>query len=176
MKRNLLSLLTVIIMLLLSVASFGQKCKYEKDELDPMSGERTRICKISLNHPNNIIKGYLKFHRAGNNYELELGIRYQSKRSFKIPQGTEMKIKLEDGTIVSFLSNKDIFPNFTVLDPTIFTHYQVFYKCTKEDIERISGTGFSVVQSEFVDQKLTFTVKKKKIAETAHKAKCILSD
>ncbi|MEK0336722.1 MAG: hypothetical protein QQN41_04725 [Nitrosopumilus sp.] len=161
--------LIAIIGLTFNIDVNGQKCKYQLDKKDPMTGERVRRTEVK-------IKNYfvISFYRKSDTYRVELNVRFVGERNFAVPKGEKLNLKLKDGSILTMECAQNATPVSYVTSSQVMTLYAMSYICSKEDLQKIANTGFSVASAKVGNETLTYEVKEKEIPKTAQKAKCIL--
>ena len=164
-------LLILVITFAVSIEASGQKCKYDFDKKDPMTGDRVRRCEIS-------IKNYfiVNYYRKADTLRVELNVRFLGERNFIVPKGNTIDFKLNDGPILKLASAQDAAPVSYVAANQIMTSFAMTYYCTKEELQKIAEKGFSAVSSKIGDETITYEVKEKDIIRSAEKAKCMLVD
>lgn len=146
-----------------------KKCKYNFDKEDPMTGERVMRNEVKL-------KSYfiVSYYRKADSLRIELNVRFVGERNFRVPKGSELKLKLSDGKILSFFSAQTANPLSYVGGSQILTNYAMTYYCSKEQMEDLAEYGFTVASTKLGDETITMEVKKKKVAKNANKARCML--
>jgi len=193
MKKNFLLLIFTVLFLGSNSGLVAQnKCKYDSDIIDPISGERHRTVTTKLiavdyykvktsfgsNTPEPTTLLLLNFHNINSKLQLELVIKfYGNLHKYNIPSNTKMNMKLNNDEIISFLSNSEVIPKYAAVGYTTLTTFSLLFDCTEKDMEKIiEGGGIKAVGTKFRDESISKIVKKKEIKKTAYRARCIISD
>lgn len=162
----------LLAVLLLFGEAFAQKCKFDEDETDPMT--EVRFVRNYIKH-----KNYLKmaYYRKGETNRVEMYATFVGERNFMVLAGTELSLKLGDGTIETFELAQDASPTSFVSPGAtqVMTSYALSFSCTEEQIRRLSKHGYTVLRTKLGDFEITHEVKAKRTKETAEKAACMLA-
>jgi hypothetical protein len=157
--------------IMLSNTMEAQKCKYDFDEKDPMSDVRIRRIEVKL-------KSYfiVSYYRSGDDFRVELNVRFVGERNFAVKVGNELQLKLSNGEILSFKAAQDATPLSYVGGTQVMTNYAITHYCSREQMEALAEHGFSVARSQIGDETITMEVKEKKVDDNAEDAACMLID
>jgi len=112
---------------------FAQKCKFNVDEVNPISGERL-IKTATIKAPNLRIA----FCRKGDELFIESNIRFSGEKNSKIDSGLVITFRLEDNTLVKFRTKEITYPTSEANQYGIWTYYYLFFYGSKEDFELLS--------------------------------------
>ena len=161
----------VLLLLLSCSASMAQSCKYDLDKKDPMTEERVRRNEMK-------IKSYfiLSYYRKADEFRVELNVRFVGERNFAVQPGAELKLKLADGTILTFPAAQTATPISGVNGSQIATIYAITYSCTRDQMEQLAKEGFAVASAQIGDETAMVELKPKEVPGTAEKAACMLVD
>ena len=83
---------------LLSLDASAQKCKYLLDETDPMTEERVRRTKMTLEGRDFVVN----YYRKADEFRVEMAVALIGERNFIVEEGTELSLKLGNGDIEVF--------------------------------------------------------------------------
>jgi len=176
-KKNISKLIFIFLSLLFSGAyhteASAQKCKYKVDEVDPMSEERIRRSKMTMDGRDFVVN----FYRKGDEFSVEMEVALIGERNFVMPKGTELKLKLGNDEIEEFTAVEKATPLSYVAGTQVATNYSASFSCSRAQMEALAEHGFKVVSIKLGDESLTRLVgKEKKIQQTKHNASCILEN
>ena len=163
--------LLLLALLLSTTGAMAQKCKYDLDKTDPMSGERVR--RMEMKHKPYFIVSY---YRKAEDFRVELNVRFVGERNFAVSEGAELKLKLKGGDILTFPAAQQATPISGVNGTQINTIYAITYGCTREQMQRLANEGYTVASAQVGDETLTVEVKEKEMTDTAANAACMLTD
>jgi hypothetical protein len=171
MKNVLYDTLIGLALVSMPKSASAQKCKYALDGTDAMEGTRVRRMEIKL-------EGYyvLSLYRNGDDYRVELNVRFVGERNFQVPEGNELEIKLGNDERFTLLSAQPSSPVSYVNGVQVMTNYAISYHCSMDQMQRIARTGIAVTRVKLGDDTITYEVEKKPLEEITSKANCLLSD
>lgn len=149
----------------------AQKCKYTYDKVDPMTNERVR----RITYP---VKMYFKvsFYRKASDFRVELNVTFGGERNFKILAGETMDLKLTSGTILTLSAAQDANPVSFLASEQVMTGYGISYNITKEQMQQIATSGFSVVRVKMGGEELTVEANSNIVPKTLTGAACMITD
>ena len=156
----------------MSVDASAQKCKYLTDETDPMTEERVRRTKMTLEGRDFVVN----YYRKADEFRVEMAVALIGERNFVVEEGTELSLKLGNGSIETFLAAQRATPVSYVAGTQVATNYTATFFCTEAQMTLLAEHGFSVASIKLGDETLTRVVKSKKASDTKDNARCILSD
>ena len=178
-NRNLHFMKHLLLFLALTAASLApytaaaQKCKYVTDDTDPMTDERVRRCKMTLDGRDFVVNYYHK----GDEYRVEMQVALIGERNFVVVEGTELSLKLGNGDIETFLAVQKATPVSYIAGTQVATNYSATFGCTEAQMTRLAEHGFKVASIQLGDETITRVLEKeKKRAATQSHAVCILGD
>ena len=157
---------------LLSLEASAQKCKFLLDETDPMTEERVRRTKMTLEGRDFVIN----YYRKANEFRVEMSVALIGERNFIVEEGTELNLKLGNGVIEIFKAAQRATPISYVAGTQVATNYNASFYCTQTQMELLAQHGFSVASIQLGDETVTRTVKEKKAGKTQDNARCMLGD
>lgn len=157
----------------LSSSTFAQKCKYLLDEIDPMTEERVRRCKMTLEGRDFVVN----YYRKADEYRVEMEVALIGERNFVVAAGTPLSLKLGNGTVATFEAAQEATPVSYVAGTQVATNYSATFLCSPAAMEQLATHGFTVASIELGDETITRVVgNDKKQAKTQAHAACILGD
>ena len=169
--RRLTRILSLgIVLLVVSTGQlFAQKCKFDIDKKDPLSGEQTKGVSFKIN-----TNWSLGFNKVNNQYFVGMSIVFNGNTREVITPENTIIFKLANGEIITLYAKDNYTPTAQVMGYSIVSRYIALYDISEEDLQRIAasplvyakvGIGSAAHQSEFNSKKGT---------EFQNKAKCIL--
>jgi hypothetical protein len=156
----------------MSVDASAQKCKYLTDETDPMTEERVRRTKMTLEGRDFVVN----YYRKANEFRVEMAVALIGERNFVVEEGTALNLKLGNGNIETFLAVGRATPVSYVAGTQVATNYTASFSCSEAQMSLLAEHGFSVASIELGDETVTRVVKSKKATETKENARCMLGD
>lgn len=165
-------LLLAFLLLSLSTITKAQKCKYTHEKVDEFSGEVER----------RILKRYnfyfkFAFYKLGDDFRLESYVNIPGDQAFLIPEGSKLKLKLGDKSVMELSSIKNATPQSFVANGQIFSGFAMTYPITKEQLNKIGEVGIKFIRTCLKDESYyDMNLKKKKSKKTQDYAKCIIAD
>jgi hypothetical protein len=152
---------------------FAQKCKYVTDETDPMTDERVRRCKMTMDGRDFVVN----YYRKGDEYRVEMQVALIGERNFVVVEGTELSLKLGNGEIEMFRAVQKATPVSYIAGTQVATNYSATFGCTEAQMARLAAHGFKVASIQLGDETITRVLdKEKKQVATQSNAACILGD
>lgn len=150
----------------------AQKCKFVTDEVDPMTEERVRRTKMTLEGRDFVVN----YYRKANEFRVEMAVALVGERNFVLEEGTALNLKLGNGDIETFLSVGRATPVSYVAGTQVATNYTASFACSEAQMSLLAEQGFSVASIELGEETLTRVVKSKMASETMENARCMLGD
>jgi len=173
MKNLGLILFSLMVLGISAQEASAQKCKYKLDDTDPMSNERVRRSKMTMDGRDFVIN----YYRKADEFRVEMEVALIGERNFVMPEGNELSLKLGNDEIEKFFAAQKATPLSYVAGTQIATNFSATFYCTKAQMEKLAAHGFKVVSIKLGDETLIREVgKDKKVAETKQNATCILGD
>lgn len=127
------------------MAGYSQKCK---TEADPITGVKTSTFKNKSQTLKYIYKG-------GENIEFYTTFNYLGEQNSKFPVGSEVIIKLKDGTILNLHSVKEAMPQTKVVanqySASVYSLYTFAFSLDREQINLLSNSKVSFVRYPAID-------------------------
>lgn len=150
----------------------AQKCKYQFDKEDPITGERIRR---NIHNINMWTK--LAFYRANDDTRVELNFVKGGEQNFAIPVGTEIIIKTGDGKLLKLKSANKAMPQSFVTGNQVATAYAISYFISKEQMQQIADNGIKFIKAMILDDlSVDYEIKKGKNKKIMKSAFCMLQD
>ena len=150
----------------------AQKCKFVTDEVDPMTEERVRRTKMTLEGRDFVVN----YYRKANEFRVEMAVALVGERNVVMEEGTALTLKLGNGDIETFLAVGRATPVSYVAGTQVATNYTASFACSEAQMSLLAEHGFSVASIELGEETLTRVVKSKKASETMENARCMLGD
>lgn len=170
---NKLLLITLMFVVCTSSVVQAKKCSYDIDKKDEFSGKTTRSTSATLAKSWKMI-----FSKSDEVYSISVYLLLPGEINTGVNKGDSLLIKLTDGEIIRLVSENDVAPRSYVAGTgayaAIVTDFTPLYLSTKEDFEKISKAGISVVRVFIGTQFMEVSVKKKDGKKISRAAQCIL--
>jgi len=169
MKKFLLSTLLLLAVMCIMPAQ-AQKCKYDFDKKDPITGERIRRNFHSIN-----LWAKMALYRANDDIRFELNMVRGGEDNFSIPIGTKVFIKLEDESILELKSANKAVPVSFVTGNQVASSFAISYYITKEQIQKIATHGITFIKAMLIDEvSMNYEINKRKSKKIKKSASCMI--
>lgn len=150
-----------VLLLIVGFTGYGQRCKYIVDEVDPLTDDIIRTIKNRITGPITGISPYYYFYymRSGSNHKIKVEVADFGEQSHAIPKGSELIIRIADGTIIRMNSLEEAKPKLIKEFSTSMTAYEVEYEIPEEEMKKIVNHGITFIRgvdfkNSFSDQKI----------------------
>lgn len=169
MKKFLLSTLVLLSVMCIMPAQ-AQKCKYQFDKKDPITGERVRRNFHAIN-----LWAKMALYRANDDIRFELNMARGGEDNFSIPIGTKVFIKLEDESILELESANKAVPVSFVAGNQIASSFAVSYYITKEQMQKIATNGITFIKAMLIeDLSMNYEISSRKSKKIKKSASCMI--
>jgi len=150
----------------------AQKCKYQFDKKDPITGERVRRNFHAIN-----LWAKMALYRANDDIRFELNMARGGEDNFSIPIGTKVFIKLEDESILELESANKAVPVSFVAGNQIASSFAVSYYITKEQMQKIATNGITFIKAMLIeDLSMNYEISSRKSKKIKKSALCMIQD
>lgn len=168
--RNLKFLL-LLLGIIISSLSYAQKCKFQFDKENPVTGERVVRSGVSLG-----LWAKFQFYRSGDDLRIEYYASLSGEHNFFVPAGAIMKLRLGNDEILEVKSVNKAMPTSSIVSNQVVTSYGFSYEITIEQMKSIANAGIKAISVFFnKDINLTHEFKKGKNKKIVKYATCISS-
>lgn len=147
MKKFMIAAISAVL-LTIALPSNAQKCRFSENKTDQITGEKIREMRVQVN--NNLI---LWFCQKNSEYTFMANYGFVGKSEYIIPKGSKGFFKLENGTIIELTSIEKTSPSAFIYNGQVITNYTVKYALPKEELEKMSESGFTYVKINTIDSK-----------------------
>lgn len=124
----------LLLFLLVSYAGMSQ-CKTKKD---PFSGEEVTTFYLKN-------RSLFTYNHTSKDVVLNLRVSYKGHLNEHMAKGSKIMFKLSDGTIMEFVSDKEIAPVSEVHDQ-IYTYYAFNIKLSEQELQKIAASKIAYMQ------------------------------
>ena len=128
------------------------------EETDPMTEERVRRTKMTLEGRDFVVN----YYRKADEFRVEMALALIGERNFIVEEGTELSLKLGNGDIEVFKAAQRATPISYVAGTQVATNYNATFYCTQSQMALLAEHGFSVASIKLGDETVTRVVKEKK--------------
>jgi len=130
--------LGIIFLFVSTLQLSAQKCKYDYNKTDPITGETTKKTSFSI-LPKGTTFGKMSFHKIGTTYHFQMDISCTGELKEIVEKGDKITLKLSNGEIITFTSQDDIKPVYNVSPGLVVTsRYTVAYDIDVESLQQIT--------------------------------------
>jgi nicotinate-nucleotide pyrophosphorylase len=148
MKRYFFS----IVLLSGWILSIGQICKYEVNEVDPLTDEVIRTVNHRITGP--LPYYIIDYKRYGSAFQLDISVGDFGELTDVIEKGSEIIFRTGSGDIFKSETKETINPSSKENYGDIITSYELSYEITEEAMKKIAETGITFIRIS--DLKNTF--------------------
>lgn len=166
--KNIIRLLTVAV-IFISTNVYSQKCKYDYQKKDEITGEETKGSTFD-------VKRGWKFglNKNGNQYSVGMLINLNGNvRDIITPENTII-FKLENGEIITVKANQDYVPTAQATEYGIVSIYNSRYTISKEDLQKMASSPVIYIRISIGLQTYDESLVAKKGKSFQEQASCIL--
>jgi hypothetical protein len=150
----------------------AQKCKYDFDKKDPITGERIRRNMHNIN-----LWAKMALYRANDDIRFELNLAKGGEDNFSIPIGSKIFIKLEDESILELKSANKAVPVSFVTGNQVATSFAISYYISKEQMQKIATNGITFIKAMLIGEvSVNYEINKRKSKKIKKSAFCIVQD
>ena len=157
--------------IIFSILSYAQKCRFQFDKEDPVTGERVVRTGVSLS-----MWTKFQFYRSDDDLRIEYYAMLGGEHNFSVPPGAIMKIRLGNDEILEVKSVNKAVPTSSIVSNRVVTSYGFSYEITIEQMKTIGNAGIKAISVSFnKDIRRTHEFKKRKNKKIKKYARCISS-
>jgi len=169
MKRIVQIIALCFILSLTWSLGFSQKCKFDFDKKDPITGESEK--QISFNP-----SGSMSIHirKTGAIYHLNISIIFDGVKDEYLNKGDSITFKLESGKLINVYAMDKYPPTSDVSVDQIYTYYRPVYTITEEQLKQISDSPVVFLRIVVGSVKKDFEINDKDRLKFQSIVKCIL--
>ena len=169
MKRSIKFLVITTIFIFMSVQTYGQKCKYDYQKKDEITGEETKGSTFDVK------RGWkLGLNKNGNQYSIGMLVQFDGNlRDIITPENTII-FKLENGEIITVNANQNYVPTAQATQFGIVSMYNARYNITKDDLKKIASSSLIYIRIGIGLQTYDESIPSKKGKSFLDQANCIL--
>jgi len=155
----------------------AQKCRYVKNEIDPITNEITRSIKLLFYLESyGCAEARIIYNRMGDNYNILIDVKSAGELNHIVKPGAEMILKLSSGEIIKLKSTEPASPISTVEGNSICTTFKVKFDISKDIMVGISKDPIVFIRTDFNNGLNDLKLKKKNSERTRSFALCMLKD
>ncbi len=125
----------IIFLTAMSLTSFSQKCRYDYQKTDPISGAMTRGKTFIVN-----LWWQLGFNQNGDNYFVNMVAVLDGNVRVIGLQGDSITFKLADNKLVSIYAKEEYVPTAQATQTGVISRYIATYNVSKETMEELASS------------------------------------
>ena len=162
--------LALVLIFVISSNLSAQKCKFDYEKKDPLTGEYTRGNTFGVT-----LWWFLGINQVDASYYIGVLIRISGNlRDIITPENT-LIFKLANGEIITLNANNEYLPAANANQYGVLTAYNAQYNISTEDLAKFAASPLVYVKMEIgAIRKFAQELKEKKGLDFQNKAKCIL--
>lgn len=160
--KNILIICSLII---LPLASFAQKCKYDVDKADPFTKEMVqsttfKIGPKTINGKKNMEVGWtMTFEKNGKDKFVGFKVILFGKFDEIVEVGQKVYLRLEDDTILELVVGKQVLPVY-MTGMAVYTHYNLRLKVEDETIQKLAQSGLTNFKMQMNEREIVAEISK----------------
>lgn len=163
--------LGVLLLVVSSTQLSAQKCKFDYDKKDPITGEQTKKITLKIN-----MAWYVGFNEVEGKYfiSMDFFIPGNNIKEFISPENTVI-FKLTNGELITLHANDNYIPTIRASE-SIVSVYNAKYDISKEDLQKLATYPLAFIRMGIGSGKhdIDREIKAKEGVEFQNNAKCIL--
>ena len=165
-------LITAVFLLGFLTELQAQKCKFNFDKKDPISGDRVRRNSYKLKKQAFTVS----FYRKKDEFKLELNMVFAGARNFSVTTSDQLILKMENGEMITVYPSKEFAPTSQATGSGVYSFYAISYNASREQFQQISKSGIVHVRSNMGGETYDVEVKGKMTEKMKLGASCMLKD
>ena len=164
-----------IFILVLSASAFvsyGQICKYEVNDKDPLTDDIIRTVRTRITAPRPFY--YFSYIRNGSDYKFKVEVGDFGELDRTIPRGSELIMRAGNGEVIKMEAIQSAAPEIIKEYSDVITKYEVTYQTDEAAMKAIAASG--IVFIRISDLKNTFsdqTIPEAVVQISKENAECI---
>ena len=161
--------LGILFFFLASMQLSAQKCKFDYEKEDPLTGAQTKGNTFT-------VKVYWKigFNKVGDKYTISMWLRMNGQVRDIITPENNIVFKLENGEIITVFANDSYVGRSQATQNGVLTVYDAIFAVSEDDIKKLAASPLTYVRMPIGALTAESELNTKKGAEFQGKAKCIL--
>ena len=162
--------LGILFLFAFSMQLSAQKCKYDYDKKDPITGEITKGNKFTISAPN----WRMSFDRSGDTYFSELKLFCKGNAREIIRKGDVITFKLANNEIVTITAIDDFLPVANANETGVWSQYDGKYSIDPIVLQKIAENPPIFVRMSIESKVYSEEVSAKNGKKIQEAARCIL--
>ena len=169
MKGKIKIFMLAALFMLTATAAYGQKCKFDSQSRDPITGEDTKGSTFSVQY-----WWSLGFNKNGNNYHIGmLAIISGNVRDVIMPENT-LIFKLANDEIITLNANDNYVPTAQATTNGVISSYNARFDISEEDLQKIASSPLAHVRMTIGPQTFDRSITARKGMDFQNQARCIM--
>lgn len=145
--------LIVFCLLLVSLFSNAQICKYVVNEKDPLTDDIIRTVRTRLTGPTPYY--YFSYIRNGDDYKFKVEVGDYGELDTIIPKDSELIMRAGNGEVIRMNAIESAAPEIITDFGSKITQYEITYQMTEENMKDFEESGIVFIRIK--DMKNTFS-------------------
>jgi hypothetical protein len=159
----------VLLFSFIAVSAYSQKCKYDYQRKDPLTGEETKGNTFGVN-----LWWKLGLNKNGDNYFVGMFIRLSGNvRDVITPENTII-FKLENGEIITIYASEEFVPTAQATQNGVISVFNARFNISENDLQKIASSPLTYIKMSVGPRVYEETFASKKGKTFQEKARCIL--
>jgi len=169
MKKTTQILSLGILFLFATLSLSAQKCKFDYNKKDPITGEASKGNTAA-------IARYWKlgFNRTGDNYHVGMYLAYIGNLRERIQKGDPIMLKLSNGEIVTINAQDEFLPTQQATTTAIYSQYLGKYDIDTITLQKIAENPPTFIRMNIESKVYEKEINSKTGKQIAQAARCIL--
>ena len=167
-------LLLGILFIFTASQAYSQKCKYDYQKKDPITGEETKGSTFRVVRKNGFWWD-LKLNKTGNQYNVGIYAIIGGAINEAIVPKSEINLKLEDGSIITIYANEEYRASLRPVGTVgVVSDFNAVYNISEADMQKLASSPLEYVKMELGTRTYDESLKAKQGKAFQRMAQCML--
>jgi hypothetical protein len=172
-KKNMIVRFPLIAFFVSSFSGYAQKCNYEYNKKDPITGKTFQSTSAILAGSGPAAL-HLIFEEEEKTFLIGLHLVLSGRNSSELEQGDTLTLVLENKETLSVRAKDQYFPCTQIMEATVMSVYSPLYSIAEEEVKKLAVLKITAVKIKLGSLLLTVEVPLYSAQKTKIAAKCIL--
>jgi len=172
--------LGILFLFVTTLSLSAQKCKYDYNKADPITGEATKGIGMNIESKafvmtsGTVYRCNMGFNKIGDTYYMNVEISYTGNLREYILKDNPLIIKLSNGETITIYPQTDFLPMATANQNAVFTQYKAKYDIDAASIQKIAESDPTFLRLSMESRTYDRSLDSKDKKKFTNAARCIL--
>jgi hypothetical protein len=172
--------LGILFLFVMSLSLSAQKCKYDYNKPDPITGEAAKgiglnvESKMMVMGTGTIYRSNIGFNKIGETYYVNVELFYTGNLRENILTSNPLIIKLSNGETVTIYPQSDFLPSASANQYGVYTQYKAKYDIDAASLQKIAESAPTFFRLNLESRTYDRTLDSKDQKKFTNAARCIL--